>query len=54
MASGKPIIRRIPDPERVREKLAENLREVKLLRELLRVAERAARDRAAGSQGASR
>jgi len=46
MANSKPLTDRIPKPEEVREELAQNLREAKLLRDLLRVAERAARDRA--------
>jgi hypothetical protein len=36
----------IPDPDVVRARLAESLKETRLLRQLLRVAERAAKDRA--------
>jgi len=45
MANSKPLTDRIPTPEEVRRKLGENLREARLLRDLLRVAERAERDR---------
>jgi hypothetical protein len=45
MANTKPLLECIPKPEEVRKKLAQNLREARLLRDLLRVAERAERDR---------
>jgi hypothetical protein len=38
---NKPLITTLPKPEAVRRRLGETLREVELLRRLLRVAERA-------------
>ena len=46
------IIERIPEPDIVRRKLARNLRETKLLRQLLKLSERAAKERET-FQGAS-
>ena len=47
---AKKLTERIPQPDEVRERLAENLRESRLLRQLLRVSERAARDRVVPSE----
>lgn len=45
-ASNNPNpVDQLPAPEVVRERLSSNLREARLLRSLLRVSERAARDR---------
>ncbi|MGA2063836.1 MAG: hypothetical protein ABSG86_02655 [Thermoguttaceae bacterium] len=44
-AETQVLVKRIPEPEEVRRQLAENLRETRLLRQLLRVAESAAKDR---------
>jgi hypothetical protein len=38
----RPLVRTIPQPEAIRRRLGDALREVELLRRLLRVAERAA------------
>ena len=43
--SDPRIIERIPDPDSVRRKLARNLRETKLLRQLLKLSEKAAKER---------
>lgn len=40
-----PLLPMIPDPHTVREQLAKNIRESQLLRQLLRVSERAAEER---------
>ena len=45
------VAEQIPDPEIVRSQLSENLREGRLLRQLLRVAERKAKDRAQRAEG---
>jgi hypothetical protein len=41
-----PLIRALPSPQRIRHRLGDALREVELLRRLLRLAERAAEYRA--------
>ena len=46
------LIERIPKPDAVRSKLARNLRETKLLRQLLKLSEKAAKERET-FQGAS-
>jgi len=46
-----PLIEQIPDPTVVRDRLAHALREVNLLRQMLRLAERAAKDRRQGHIG---
>lgn len=50
MALGRPLMVMLPSPEQIRGKLGDALREVELLRALLRVAERAERYRAADRQ----
>ena len=49
---AKSLTEQIPNPEIIRQRLADNLQESRLLRQLLRVAERAAK--AHGQQGATR
>ena len=49
---NEQLIEAIPDPQAVRERLAENLRDAKLLRHLLKLSERAAKDRE-GREGAA-
>jgi len=44
--STKNLTDRIPAPEEVRSRLSANLREAQILRQLLRVSERAARQKA--------
>jgi hypothetical protein len=46
------LAERIPEPEEVRRRLSENLREARLLRQMLRLAEQAAKVRGNGEGGA--
>ena len=39
------VVNRIPQPEEIRRRLCDSLREAKILRQLLKVSERAAKDR---------
>lgn len=45
IATSPEMIEAIPPPDAVRERLSSAIREVRLLRQLLRLAEHAARDR---------
>jgi hypothetical protein len=45
LSAPPDLIEKLPDPDAVRERLSCAVREVQLLRQLLRLAERAARDR---------
>jgi hypothetical protein len=45
------VAEQIPDPETVRSQLSENLREGRLLRQLLRVSERKAKDQKLRAEG---
>lgn len=54
ITSSTDAIRTIPDPETVRAQLAQRMREVDLLRRLLRLSEAAARDRRQQTEVAAR